>query len=114
MGSLCSKALAVDVVTKPSVVRDKELGPAALCASMKGSLATGTRYRSPIKRFPNCFAGPDAVSWMLRRRQARDASEAVRKCQTLLRRGLLEQVDGAAEFVNDPKRFYRFTATDAY
>ncbi|KAE8897987.1 hypothetical protein PF005_g7646 [Phytophthora fragariae] len=116
MGSQCSTTLAADLVVKPNGARDeqeKELGPAALCASMQTSLSTGTRYRSPIKKFPKCFTGQEAVDWVLERKQARDAGEAVRKCQTLVDRGLLEQIDGAAEFNNDPKRFYRFTAADS-
>ncbi|KAG6622644.1 crystallin j1a-like [Phytophthora cinnamomi] len=115
MGSLCSKTSAVDLVVEPNESRDepgteRELSPMALCASMQASLTTGTRNRSLIKKFPKCFAGHEAVHWMLERKQARDAGEAVRKCQTLLGRGMLEQVDGAAEFDDDPKRFYRFTA----
>ncbi|EGZ27249.1 hypothetical protein PHYSODRAFT_321081 [Phytophthora sojae] len=66
MGSQRSKTSAADLVAKPT--EEKELGPAALCARMQESLTTGTRYRSPIKKFPKCFTcftGHEAVDWML-------------------------------------------------
>lgn len=110
MGSKCSKSSETMELTATSSAQDgKELSPAALCADMKASLAVGTRYRHPLKRFTRCFSGMEAVDWMLRHKQARDASEAVRKGQTLLNQHFIVQVDGAAEFENDRKRFYRFS-----
>ncbi|KAL3669537.1 hypothetical protein V7S43_004924 [Phytophthora oleae] len=111
MGSQCSKALtATDMTSKPSDEPEKELGPAELCTRLKTSLPIGTRYRTPLKKFPNCFSSVEAVNWMLEHKQARDNSEAVRKCQTLLDRSLIDQVDGPSEFDLDAKRFYRFRA----
>ncbi|KAF4148534.1 DEP domain-containing protein [Phytophthora infestans] len=106
MGLHCSKASASEVAAKPSTVPGKELGPIELCSRLNTSLSIGTHHRSPLKKFPNCFSSVEAVNWMLEHRQARDKSEAVRKCQTLLRRRFIEQVDGPAEFEYDGKRFY--------
>ncbi|KAL4086351.1 hypothetical protein PRIC1_014478 [Phytophthora ramorum] len=116
MGSQCSKSSAADLAVKPrgADCDDKELSPATLCATMKASLPIGTRHRSPLKKFANCFTSVEAVDWMLQHKQARDEGEAVRKCQTLLTRGLIEQVDGSAEFECNSKRFYRFTSAAAY
>ncbi|KAG1690446.1 hypothetical protein DVH05_028121 [Phytophthora capsici] len=111
MGSQCSKPSAsTDMTVKSSNEPEKELGPAELCTRLKTSLPIGTRHRTPLKKFPNCFSSVEVVNWLLEHRQARDNSEAVRKCQTLLDRGLIKQVDGPSEFDLDAKRFYRFRA----
>ncbi|KAG7385098.1 hypothetical protein PHYPSEUDO_001950 [Phytophthora pseudosyringae] len=110
MGSHCSKASAT---AKPSDAPEKELGPVELCSRLQSSLPVGTRHRTALKKFPNCFSSVEAVNWMLEHKQARDKREAVRKCQTLLGRGLIEQVDGPAEFAYGVKRFYRFKAAEA-
>ncbi|OWZ22011.1 hypothetical protein PHMEG_0003356 [Phytophthora megakarya] len=110
MGSHCSKVSATAAIDAP----EKELGPMDLCTTMKTSLPIGTRRRTTLKKSSNCFSSVDAVNWMLEHKQARDKSEAGRKCQTLLTRGLIEQVDGPAEFEYDAKRFYRFKTAVAY
>ncbi|KAG6957621.1 hypothetical protein JG687_00009878 [Phytophthora cactorum] len=109
----CSKASAMEFAAKSSDEPEKELGPAELCTRLKTSLPIGTRHRTPLKKFPNCFSSVEAVNWMLEHKQARDKSEAVRKCQTLLSQRLIEQVDGPAEFEVNAKRFYRFKPAEA-
>ncbi|KAG2781542.1 hypothetical protein PC129_g14866 [Phytophthora cactorum] len=113
MGLQCSKASAMEFAAKSSDEPEKELGPAELCTRLKTSLPIGTRHRTPLKKFPNCFSSVEAVNWMLEHKQARDKSEAVRKCQTLLSQRLIEQVDGPAEFEVNAKRFYRFKPAEA-
>ncbi|ETI50984.1 hypothetical protein F441_05616 [Phytophthora nicotianae CJ01A1] len=113
MGLQCSKASSTEFKAKPSELPEKELGPIDLCSRLNTSLPIGTRHRTPLKKFSNCFSSVEAVNWMLEHKQARDKNEAVRKCQTLLRRRLLEQVDGPAEFEYDAKRFYRFKPAEA-
>lgn len=114
MGSQCSKASATELATEPNDEPEKELGPVELCTRLKATLPIGTRHRTPLKKFSNSFSSVEAVNWMLEHKQARDKGEAVRKCQTLVSRGLMEQVDGAAEFEYDTKRFYRLKCADAY
>ncbi|KAG6962697.1 hypothetical protein JG688_00008480 [Phytophthora aleatoria] len=109
----CSKASAMEFAAKSSDEPEKELGPAELCTRLKTSLPIGTRHRTPLKKFPNCFSSVEAVNWMLEHKQARGKSEAVRKCQTLLSQRLIEQVDGPAEFEVNAKRFYRFKPAEA-
>ncbi|KAG7400523.1 hypothetical protein PHYBOEH_005323 [Phytophthora boehmeriae] len=107
MGSQLSKSPTTKVLTTSN---HKELSPVHLCADMKARMAVGSRYRHPLKKFRKCFSGVEAVNWIVEHKQARDASEAIRKGQTLLDQHFITKVDGAAKFECDPKRFYRFAS----